>query len=97
MQVQRLLGGIAGNRQAAFGEHDLGGCFHELLGRANRACRIVWQGTPDALQLGADPRWVAETGDGAQVYDWSSGTNVPKGIEGPGTFSRVGNDLSDAH
>ena len=70
MQLQRLLGrlhklgnlGIDSNRQAAFGQHDLGGCLHELLGRANRASRIVWQGAPDALQLSADPRWVGETG-----------------------------------
>jgi hypothetical protein len=70
MQAQRLLGSldefgnldIASNRQAAFGRHDLGGCLKELLGRTDGSSQIVRQGAPDAFQLGADPRWVAETG-----------------------------------
>jgi hypothetical protein len=89
MQVQRMLGGlhelgnlgIGSNRQAAFGEHDLGGRLHELLGRTNRAGRIVWQGAPDALQLGADPRRVSETGQGCLKCGWAPPTDPATLIE----------------
>jgi len=83
MQLQRLLGrlhklgnlGIDSNRQAAFGQHDLGGCLHELLGRTNRASWIVWQCAPDSLQLGADPRWVGETGQSCLKCGWALPTD----------------------
>lgn len=62
--------GIVGNRQVAFGEHDLGSCLHELFGRTNRPSWIVWQGTPDAFKFGADPpagQWFGESLAGRQL------------------------------
>lgn len=88
MQVQPLLRGlhelrnlgIGGNRAVAFGK-DFGGCLDELLGRTDCASRIVWQCARDALELGADARWVGETGQRGHKCGWAPPADPATHIE----------------